>query len=144
MRKIFGDEDIVVAIDGEMLGVGAQGNIRAARILRVEQSFDGSVGPADAEDLAAGVRFGDRVVETIAFGRESPCRCHRCCNRQFNETAVVRSMVDTLRRLAVVGGFGPEDVRHERLWIAVVNGEPARLDLHHDAVPGTEDVVGGR
>ena len=51
-------------------------------------------------------------------------------------------MVNTLHGLAVVVGLGPEDVRHEGLRVAVVEGEPAGLDLHHDAVAGQEDVAG--
>jgi len=44
--------------------------------------------------------------------------------------------------LAIVGGL-PKDVGHKRLWITVVEREPAGLDLHHDAVAGQEDVVCG-
>src|SRR2546427_77077 len=50
-------------------------------------------------------------------------------------------MVDALDGLLVVARFGPEDILHERLRIAVVEGEPARLHLHHHPVPGQKDVV---
>ncbi len=52
-------------------------------------------------------------------------------------------MVDALGGFAIVGGLGPENVGDERLRIAVVKREPARLDLHHDAVAGQEDVIRG-
>ena len=50
-------------------------------------------------------------------------------------------MVDPLRSLLVVAGFGPEDIGYEGLRIAVIEREPAGLDLHHDAVAGQEDVI---
>ena len=43
--------------------------------------------------------------------------------------------------LLVVGWLRPENVRHERLRISIVQREPARLDLHHDSVPGQKHVV---
>src|SRR4029078_5565666 len=52
--------------------------------------------------------------------------------------------IHALDRFAVVGGFGPEDVRNERLGIPVVEREPARLHLHHDPVARQEDMVRGR
>ncbi len=55
--------------------------------------------------------------------------------------ALRRRVVDALRRLPVVLGLRPEDARHEGLRIAVVEREPARLDLHHDPVPRQEHVV---
>ena len=46
--------------------------------------------------------------------------------------AVAPAPIDALRRLHVVRRLGEEDVRHEGLRVAVVEREPARLDLHHD------------
>ena len=51
-------------------------------------------------------------------------------------------MIDALGGFAVVGGLGPENVGDEGLRVAVVEREPAGLDLDHDAVAGKEDVVG--
>ena len=42
----------------------------------------------------------------------------------------------------VIAGTGPEDIVHKRLRVAVIEREPAGLDLHHDAVAGQEDMVG--
>jgi hypothetical protein len=60
---------------------------------------------------------------------------------QFNETCAARRVVDTLDCLPVIPRFCPKDAGHEGLRIAVVEGEPARLNLHHDPVPVQEDVV---
>src|SRR5580704_536443 len=62
--------------------------------------------------------------------------------RKFDEAAVSGAMVYALSGLAIIGRLGPEDVGHEGLRVAVVEREPARLDLHHDAMAGQEDVVG--
>src|SRR5437763_16657607 len=64
--------------------------------------------------------------------------------RQLDETALLRGVIDTLRRLAVIARFGPEDIRDERLRITVVKREPARLDLHHDSVPRPKNMIGRR
>ena len=53
-------------------------------------------------------------------------------------------MVDALGGLFVVLGLGPEGVGYEGLGVAVVEGEPAGLDLDHEAVAGEDDVVGYR
>ena len=50
-------------------------------------------------------------------------------------------MKDPLRGLAVVAGLGEENVRYVGLWVAVVEREPARLDLHHDAVARQKHMV---
>ena len=50
-------------------------------------------------------------------------------------------MINSLRCLPVVTGLGPEDVGDERLRIAVIEREPARLDLHHDSMAGQEHMV---
>ena len=60
---------------------------------------------------------------------------------QLDEARPAGRMVDALHRFPVVAGLRPEDVRHERLRIAIVEREPARLDLHHDPVAGQEHVV---
>ena len=68
-----------------------------------------------------------------------------CVNhRQLDEARLLRGVVDALGGLTIVGRLGPEDIGHERLRVAVVQREPARLDLHHDPMPRQEDVVGRR
>jgi len=61
---------------------------------------------------------------------------------EIDEAGVGGGVVDALGGFAVVGGLGPENVGDESLGIAVVEGEPARLDLDHDAMAGKEDVIG--
>ena len=72
-------------------------------------------------------------------------RCHSlaCDNRQLDKARLVRRVIDTLRRFLIIVRHGPEDVRHERLRVAIVKREPARLDLDHDPVPRQEDMVRG-
>ena len=53
-------------------------------------------------------------------------------------------MEDRLGRRFIVLRLGLEDIRHKGLRIAVIEREPARLDLHHDAMTRQERVVGGR
>src|SRR5258706_7816060 len=53
--------------------------------------------------------------------------------RQLDEARPAGRVVNALHGLPVIGGLGPEDVRHERLRVPVVEREPAPLDLHHDA-----------
>src|SRR5262245_34998323 len=60
---------------------------------------------------------------------------------QLHEAAVIGCVVDALRRLPVIPWFGPENIGYEGLRVAVVQGEPARLDLHHDPVTRQENVV---
>jgi hypothetical protein len=62
---------------------------------------------------------------------------------EFDGAGLGGGVVDALGGFLVVGGLGPEDVGDEGLGVAVVEGEPTGLDLHHDAVAGEEDVVGG-
>ena len=62
-------------------------------------------------------------------------------HRQLDEARLAGRVIDPLRRLAVVRRLRAEDVRHEGLRIAIVEREPARLHLHHDAVARQEDVV---
>src|SRR2546428_13842589 len=62
-------------------------------------------------------------------------------HRQLNEARLIRQVVDTLRSFAVIPGFCPENVAHKRLRIAIIQGEPTRLDLDHDAVSGEKNVV---
>ena len=45
-------------------------------------------------------------------------------------------VIDALRGFLKVAGLGPEDIGDEGLRVAVVEREPARLDLHHDSWPG--------
>src|SRR5882762_10324678 len=62
-------------------------------------------------------------------------------HRQIDEARRAPRMEDPLRGLAVVAGFGKKNVRHVGLWVAVVEREPARLDLHHDAVARQKHMV---
>src|SRR5713226_3291149 len=72
----------------------------------------------------------------------SRCDASRCGDQwQFDESDLAGRMVDALGGFAIVGGLGPENVGNESLRIAVVEGEPARLNLHHDAVAAQEHVI---
>jgi hypothetical protein len=51
---IFGNEDVVLSVDGEVLWVRCEGLRGSAGVLRVEERFEGAVGPPGAERLAAG------------------------------------------------------------------------------------------
>src|SRR5690242_21555778 len=64
--------------------------------------------------------------------------------RQLNKAGLIRGVVNTLCGFVVVGGLGPENIGHKGLRIAVVEREPARLDLHHDAVARKENMIRGR
>src|SRR5260370_32176464 len=64
--------------------------------------------------------------------------------RQLDEAELLGGVIDPLRRLAVIARFGPEDIRDKRLRIPVVKREPARLDLHHDAVPRPKNMISRR
>src|SRR5436190_19824708 len=65
--------------------------------------------------------------------------------RQFDEARqvviIAGCVIDPLRRLSIIPGFGPEDVWYEGLGIAVVEREPARLDLYHNPVTRQKDMV---
>src|ERR1044072_2161508 len=61
--------------------------------------------------------------------------------RQLDEARLTGRVIDALRGLPVIARLGPEDVRDEGLRVSVVEREPTRLYLHHDAVPRQEDVV---
>src|SRR5512133_3660159 len=63
-------------------------------------------------------------------------------HRQLHTAGLSGGVVDALGGGAVVAGFGEEDVGHEGLGVAVIEGEPAGLHLHHDAVARQEHVVG--
>src|SRR5437899_12910657 len=62
-------------------------------------------------------------------------------DRQLDEAGLPRCMVEALRGFAIVAGLGPENIGDKSLRIAVVEREPARLNLHHDAVAGQEHVI---
>src|SRR5262249_48160179 len=53
-------------------------------------------------------------------------------------------MINTLSGFPVIAGFCPKNIRNKSLRIAVIEREPSRLDLHHDAMTGQEYVIGGR
>src|SRR6266704_4451131 len=62
-------------------------------------------------------------------------------DRQLDKGYLARGVVDALGGFAKVAGLGPENVGNESLGIAVVEREPARLNLHHDAVAGQKHVI---
>src|SRR5690349_10343176 len=70
-----------------------------------------------------------------------PGRLGRGDQWQLDESGLAGRMVDALGGFAIVGGLGPENVGDEGLRIAVVEWKPARLNLHHNAVAGQEDVI---
>src|SRR5512137_1479801 len=85
-----------------------------------------------------------------AFYPKSPRSCTRVgpIGRSFrdhdgelDEARLPGRVVHPLGGLAVVGGLRPEDALDEGLGVPVVEREPARLHLHHDAVTRAEDVV---
>src|SRR5215467_4790076 len=69
------------------------------------------------------------------------CLSRSRCDRQFDEAYVPGLAEDSMFGLSEIARLGPENVRHERLRVAVVEREPAGLNLHHDPVPRQEDVV---
>src|SRR5277367_4906385 len=64
-----------------------------------------------------------------------------CDDWKIDKTCLPGKMVDLLLGLAIVTRLCPENVRDEGLRIAVVQWEPARLHLHHDAMAGQKDMV---
>jgi len=56
--------------------------------------------------------------------------------RQLNEAPRRRRVVHPLCGFSIVLGLGPEDVGNESLRVTIVQGKPARLHLHHDAMAG--------
>src|SRR5215475_12373160 len=65
----------------------------------------------------------------------------RADDRQIDESRGISCAIDALCGFAVVARRCEENVVDVGLRITVVEREPARLDLHHDAVPGQEDMV---
>jgi hypothetical protein len=63
--------------------------------------------------------------------------------RQLDIAGVGGRVVDALLGLLVIAGFGEHHVGYEGLRVAVIEREPCRLHLHHDAVAGPEYVVRG-
>src|SRR5580765_6941237 len=62
-------------------------------------------------------------------------------DRHLDEAGPIWCAINALRRLAVVFGLREEDIVDEGLRIAIVEREPARLDLHHDPVTRQEDMI---
>src|ERR1700751_2445448 len=62
-------------------------------------------------------------------------------DRQLDEARRRAAVKYPLRGLAVVRRAGKEDVVHIGLWVAVVEREPARLNLHHEPVSRQEHVI---
>src|SRR5271166_812288 len=63
---------------------------------------------------------------------------------KLHKTLLAGGMIDTLHRFSIVLRLGPKDIGHKRLWIPIIQGKPARLNLHHDAVARQKYVVGIR
>jgi hypothetical protein len=82
-----------------------------------------AIGPTTRRAAPAGVVFsGHRDLDARGLGRRA---------------------VHAVRRRAEVPGRRLEDVRHERLRVAVDDREPRALDLDHDPVAALERVVLG-
>ena len=80
----------------------------------------------------------------LTTGRLRPRRHTRSVRRdprQLDEARLAGSVVDPLRGFLEVLRLRPEDAGDVLLRVAVVEGEPARLHLHHDPMPRAEDVV---
>ena len=45
-----------------------------------------------------------------------------------------RHVINTLNRLGIILWCGEEDIRHERLWVPIVQKKPTQLDLYHHSV----------
>src|SRR5436309_11196760 len=61
--------------------------------------------------------------------------------RQLDEARLAGRVVDALHGLSIIARLGPENIGNERLRIAIVEREPARLNLYHDPMAWQEDVV---
>src|SRR5580658_5105409 len=68
-------------------------------------------------------------------------RCGR--ERKHYTRRIFLRTINTLCRFLVVGLLGFKDVGHERLRIAINDGEPGALYLDHDAMALFEDVTRG-
>src|SRR4029079_4999976 len=79
------------------------------------------------------------TTRRVRVSTERPSGRHH--ERDLGEARLARRMVDALGGLPIVLRLRPEDVGHERLGIAVVEREPARLDLHHDPAPAPAHVA---
>src|SRR5688500_16021721 len=62
-------------------------------------------------------------------------------DRQFDEAGLLRREPDALRCRTIVAWLRFSDILDERLRIAVVQREPARLNLHHQPVSGKKRVI---
>src|SRR5262245_38414120 len=65
-------------------------------------------------------------------------------HRQLDKARLAGSVVHAMDRLPVIARLRPEDVRKQRLPVAIVPRKTAPLHLHQYAVPGQEHVVGRR
>src|SRR5437016_13844060 len=52
-------------------------------------------------------------------------------HRQLNEARLIRQVVDTLRSFAVIPGFAPENVAHNRWRMAAIQGDQTQLNCYH-------------
>src|SRR6202021_1849720 len=65
-------------------------------------------------------------------------------HRQVDEASAGGAVKDLDRRFLVIAGFGEKDIVHVGLRVSVIQGKPARLHLHHNAVSRQEHMIGGR
>ena len=62
-------------------------------------------------------------------------------DRQFDEAGLLRRVIHALHGLAIVGRLGPEDVRDERLRVAVVQRETSSIGPAPSPMARQKDVV---
>src|SRR5882724_13652987 len=62
-------------------------------------------------------------------------------DRQRDVGSFLGGVIHALCGLAVILGLGEQDVGHKGLRVTVVQWEPTRLHLHHQAVPRQENVI---
>src|SRR5450759_5107604 len=90
-----------------------------------------------APESLRGWFFSRRAEEERAFA----ALLGRHNQGQFDGACLAGRVVETLHGFAVVLRLCKENIGDERLRIAVVQRKPTRLDLHHDAMAGQEDMV---
>src|SRR5882762_5865123 len=99
--------------------------------------------PGYRESPDAKYKTTECIVQIVSsFDGSSGCHSSRRRDqRHLDERGLPGRVVDALRRYPIVAGLSPENIGDESLRIAVVQREPARLNLHHDAVARQEHVI---
>src|SRR5262245_66466850 len=81
---------------------------------KAERSISGSLFPTLAAALDIPDDEAKRIPQVASVQpsrlKAGACRPRRRGQRQLDEAALLGGMVDSLRRLAVVARFGPEDI----------------------------------